>query len=290
MKKITKAVIPVAGLGTRFLPATKATPKEMLTIVDTPAIEYIVREAVESGITDILFITSRTKHVLENHFDINPELEYSLQKGNKTEQIEKLREISSLCRFHYIRQQEPKGLGHAIYHAKVFAGDDPFVVLLGDDLVYNKEKPCTRQLIDVYEKHPGIVLGVQTVSSDDISKYGALKCESNIEERVYKVSDLVEKPKKEEAPSNMAILGRYILTPEIFEALENTKPGAGGEIQLTDAIKMLCDKIDVFGYDFIGRRYDTGNKSGYLEAVVEYALRRDDLKDEFLKFLKEKIK
>lgn len=289
MKKITKAVIPVAGMGTRFLPATKAAPKEMLTIVDTPAIEYIVREAVESGITDILFITSRTKHILENHFDINPELEYALNKSGKTDQIEKLREISSLCRFHYIRQQEPKGLGHAIYHAKVFAGNDPFVVLLGDDIVYNEDKPCTKQLIDIYEKHPGIILGAQTVSSDDISKYGALKCDK-IEDRVYKVTDMVEKPKKEEAPSNMAVLGRYILTPEIFEALENTKPGAGNEIQLTDAIKMLCDKIDVYGYDFIGRRYDTGNKLGYLEAVVDFALRRDDLKDEFTKYLKEKIK
>ena len=288
MKKITKAVIPVAGLGTRFLPATKATPKEMLTIIDIPAIEYIVREAVESGITDILFVTSRTKHVLENHFDINPELEYTLNKSGKGDQIEKLREISSLCNFHYIRQQEPKGLGHAIYHAKTFAGNDPFVVLLGDDIVYNDEKPCTKQLIDVYENHPGIVLGVQTVSYDNISKYGALKCDK-VADRTYKVSDMVEKPKKEEAPSNIAVLGRYILTPEIFEALENTKPGAGGEIQLTDAIKMLCDKIDVYGYDFTGRRYDVGDKLGYLEAVVEYALRRDDLKDNFLKFLKEKI-
>lgn len=285
MKKITKAVIPVAGLGTRFLPATKATPKEMLTIIDTPTIEYIVREAVKSGITDILFVTSRTKHVLENHFDINPELEATLLKGGKEKEIEKLREVSSLCNFHYIRQQEPKGLGHAIYHAKTFAGNDPFVVLLGDDVVYNDEYPCTKQLIDVYEKHPGIVLGVQTVSSDDISKYGALKCEP-VEERTYKVSDMVEKPKKEEAPSNIAVLGRYILTPDIFEALENTKPGAGGEIQLTDAIKMLCDKIGVYGYDFEGRRYDIGNKQGYLEAIVDYALRRDDLKDEFYKYIK----
>lgn len=289
MKKITKAVIPVAGLGTRFLPATKATPKEMLTIIDIPAIEYIVREAVDSGITDILFITSRSKHSLENHFDINPELENLLNSKGKTKEIEKLREISSLCRFHYVRQQEPKGLGHAIYHAKVFAGNDPFAVLLGDDVVYNDEEPCIGQLINAYNNNPGIILGSQSVSYDDISKYGALKCEK-VNDRLYKVSDMVEKPKKEEAPSNIAVLGRYILTPEIFEALENTKPGAGGEIQLTDAIKILTDKIPVYGYDFIGKRYDIGDKQGYLQAIVETALRRDDLKDDFLNFLKSTIK
>lgn len=287
MKKITKAVIPAAGLGTRFLPATKAMPKEMLPIIDIPTIQYIVEEAVQSGITDLLIITSRSKKAIEDHFDINVELECALTKSGKTQVISELRKISDMVNVQFIRQQEQKGLGHAVYHAKTFAAGEPFAVLLGDDVVHS-EVPCLKQMIDVYEKHPGTILGVQTVSYDNISKYGALDC-SKVEDRVYRVKDMVEKPKKEEAPSNIAVLGRYILEPEIFDALEKTKPGAGGEIQLTDAIKMLCESGKVYGYDFIGRRYDVGDKFGYLQAMVEYALRRDDLGDVFSEYLKEII-
>ncbi len=288
MKKITKAVIPAAGLGTRFLPATKAMPKEMLPIIDIPTIQYIVEEAVQAGITDLLIITSRSKKSIEDHFDINVELECALGKGGKTQVISELRKISDMVNVQFVRQQEQKGLGHAVYHAKTFAAGEPFAVLLGDDVVYNPI-PCLKQMVEVYEKHPGTILGVQTVSPDNISKYGALDC-TPVADRVYQVKDMVEKPKKEEAPSNIAVLGRYILEPEIFDALEQTKPGAGGEIQLTDAIKMLCANGNVYGYDFIGRRYDVGDKFGYLQATVEYALRREDLGGVFADYLKEIVK
>ncbi len=282
--KITKAVIPAAGLGTRFLPATKAVPKEMLPIVDTPTLQYIIEEAAASGIEDILIITGRGKRAIEDHFDKSYELENELKRAGKTDFIEQIEPISSLANIHYVRQKEALGLGHAIHCAKSFVGNSPFAVLLGDDIVHSKT-PCLKQMIDVYDKYSCSVLGVQTVDTSDVSKYGIIKPES-VSERIYKVLDMVEKPKVEDAPSNIAVLGRYIINPEIFECLENVKPGAGGEIQLTDALSMLATKQDIYAYDFVGQRYDVGNKMGFLKATVEQALRRDDLKEEFLEYLK----
>jgi len=282
--KITKAVIPAAGLGTRFLPATKAVPKEMLPIVDTPTLQYIIEEAAASGIEDILIITGRGKRAIEDHFDKSYELENELKRAGKTDFIEQIEPISSLANIHYVRQKEALGLGHAIYCAKSFVGNSPFAVLLGDDIVHS-ETPCLKQMIDVYDKYSCSVLGVQTVDTSDVSKYGIIKPES-VSERIYKVLDMVEKPKVEDAPSNIAVLGRYIINPEIFECLENVKPGAGGEIQLTDALSMLAAKQDIYAYDFVGQRYEVGNKMGFLKATVEQALRRDDLKEEFLEYLK----
>lgn len=285
MSKVKKAVIPAAGLGTRFLPATKAQPKEMLPIVDKPTIQYIIEEAVDSGIEDIIIITGRSKRSIEDHFDKSYELESELTKSNKEKMLKLVQDISNLANIYYIRQKEPLGLGHAIHCAKTFVGREPFAVLLGDDVVYNEEKPCLKQMIEVYDQYHASVLGVQTVAPEDISKYGAIagKC---IAERVYKVSDMVEKPKPEEAPSNVAILGRYIINPGIFECLEQIQPGAGGELQLTDALKLLCQREDMYAYDFVGRRYDVGSKEGFLEATVEYALRREDLKEDFIAYLK----
>lgn len=285
--KVRKAVIPAAGLGTRFLPATKAMPKEMLPIVDTPTIQYIIDEAVKSGIEDIIIVTGRTKRSIEDHFDKAYELETELEKSGKKELVKIVQDISNMANIYYVRQKEAKGLGHAIHCAKTFIGNEPFAVLLGDDVV-KSDKPCLAQMIEVYDKYQASVLGVQTVSPDDISKYGAVAC-TKVEERVYKVSDMVEKPKKEDAPSNIAILGRYIISPKIFECIEKTGAGAGGEIQLTDALKMLCEIEDMYAYDFIGRRYDVGNKMGFLEATVEFALSRGDLKDEFTDYLKKVI-
>ncbi len=286
--KVRKAVIPAAGLGTRFLPATKAMPKEMLPIVDTPTIQYIIDEAVKSGIEDIIVVTGRTKRAIEDHFDKAYELETELQKSGKKDLVKVVQDISNMANIYYVRQKEAKGLGHAIHCAKTFIGDEPFAVLLGDDIV-RSDKPCLAQMIEVYDKYQSTVLGVQTVSPDDISKYGAVACRP-VGERIYKVSDLVEKPKKEVAPSNIAILGRYIISPRIFECIEKTGAGAGGEIQLTDALKLLCSMEDVYAYDFIGRRYDVGNRMGFLEATVEFALTRDDLKDEFMQYLKQIVK
>lgn len=286
--KIKKAVIPAAGLGTRFLPATKAQPKEMLPIVDTPTIQYIVQEAVLSGIEDIIIVTGRTKRAIEDHFDKAYELETELEKSGKSDLIKVVRDISNMANIYYVRQKEARGLGHAIYCAKTFVGNEPFAVLLGDDIVSAK-KPCLAQMIEVYNKYQSSVLGVQTVSNDDVSKYGIVSGE-NVEERIYKVGDLIEKPLKELAPSNIAILGRYIITPGIFDCLEKTTEGAGGEIQLTDALKMLCDLENVYAYDFVGRRYDVGNKMGFLEATIEFALSRPDLKDDFLAYLKRIVK
>lgn len=286
--KVRKAVIPAAGLGTRFLPATKAMPKEMLPIVDKPTIQYIIEEAVKSGIEDIIIVTGRTKRSIEDHFDKAYELETELEKNGKKELVKIVQDISNLANIYYVRQKEAKGLGHAIHCAKTFIGNEPFAVLLGDDIV-KSDKPCLEQMIEVYDKYQASVLGVQTVSPDDISKYGVVACTS-VEDRVYKVSDMVEKPKKEEAPSNVAILGRYIISPKIFECIEKTGAGAGGEIQLTDALKLLCTLENVYAYDFIGRRYDVGNKMGFLEATVEFALSRDDLRDEFTEYLKKIIK
>ena len=284
--KIRKAIIPAAGLGTRFLPATKAQPKEMLPIVDKPTIQYIIEEAIASGIEEILVITGRSKKSIEDHFDRNVELEMELEKSGKTELLDLVRDISDMVDIHYIRQKEPRGLGHAIYCAKTFVGDEPFAILLGDDVVYNEEKPCLKQLIDCYNEYRTSVLGVQTVPEENVSKYGIVNGK-HIEGRVYKVKGLVEKPSPEEAPSNFAILGRYIVTPRIFDILENTKPGKGGEIQLTDALLELMSEEAMYAYDFEGRRYDVGDKLGFLEATVEYALRRPDLRDGFIDYLRE---
>ena len=286
IKRVRKAVIPAAGWGTRFLPATKAMPKEMLPIVDTPTIQYIVKEAVESGIEQICLRTSHTKKAIEDHFDRTFELEALLEKGGKTEELRQIREIAEMVQVVTVRQQEAKGLGHAVLCAKAFVGDEPFAVLLGDDVVFSDEKPCLKQLIDVYESTGGSVLGVQTVAHENICKYGCVDGEK-IGDRTYTVNDMVEKPRPEEAPTDVAVLGRYIITPEIFEKLENTAPGAGGEIQLTDALRALAKEQSMYAYDFVGRRYDVGDRLGFLQATVEYALRRSDLRDSFGAYLKE---
>lgn len=283
--KIRKAIIPAAGLGTRFLPATKAQPKEMLPIVDKPTLQYIIEECVASGIEEILIITGRNKKSIEDHFDRSVELEMELEKSGKQEMLEMVREISDMVNIHFIRQKEPRGLGHAILCAKTFVGNEPFAVLLGDDVVYNDEKPCLKQLIDCYGEYKTSVLGVQTVDPNDVNKYGIVGG-IHIEDRVYKVKNLVEKPAVEEAPSNVAILGRYIITPRIFEILEETKPGKGGEIQLTDALLQLVKEEAMYAYDFEGRRYDVGDKLGFLQATVEYALRKPELREGFIEYLK----
>ena len=283
--KIRKAIIPAAGLGTRFLPATKAQPKEMLPIVDKPTLQYIIEECVASGIEEILIITGRNKKSIEDHFDRSVELEMELEKSGKEEMLKMVREISDMVNIHFIRQKEPRGLGHAILCAKTFVGNEPFAVLLGDDVVYNDNKPCLKQLIDCYEEYKTSVLGVQTVEAQDVNKYGIVGG-LHIEDRVYKVKNLIEKPAVEEAPSNVAILGRYIITPKIFEILENTKPGKGNEIQLTDALLELIKHEAMYAYDFEGRRYDVGDKLGFLQATVEYALRKKELRDGFIEYLK----
>ena len=289
MQKVTKAVIPAAGLGTRFLPATKACPKEMLPIVDKPTIQYIIEEALASGIKDILIITGHNKRSIEDHFDYNPELELNLREHGKDELLTMVKEIGDI-NLHYIRQKEPKGLGHAILCAKSFVGDEPFAVLLGDDVVYNEEKSCLQQLLDVYDATGASVLGCQTVPQEKVSSYGIVASEATEDARIFKVNDMVEKPAVEEAPSRLAVLGRYVITPEIFAILEQTAPGRGGEIQLTDALKVLAKEQAMYAYDFVGRRYDVGDKQGYLEATVEYALRRPELREKFLRYLQELMK
>ncbi len=284
-KPIKRAVIPAAGLGTRFLPATKATPKEMLPIVDKPTIQYIVEEALASGIEDIIIITGRSKRAIEDHFDRSVELELVLEEQGKLDLLKMVKDISEI-RIHYIRQKEPKGLGHAVLCAKHFIGDEPFAVLLGDDVVYNDQHPALSQLIHEYNKTGASILGVQEVPEERVSAYGIVAAQVTDDPRLFKVNDMVEKPVAAEAPSHLAVLGRYILSPEIFTILEHTAPGRGGEIQLTDAIKELATKEPVYAYNFAGRRYDVGDKEGFLEASIEYALRRPDLRDNFLKYLK----
>lgn len=281
--RIRKAIIPAAGLGTRFLPATKAQPKEMLPIVDKPTIQYIIEEAVSSGIEQIIIVTGRNKRAIEDHFDRSIELEYALEKSGKTDLLETVRDISDMVDIHYIRQKEPKGLGHAIYCARNFIGNEPFAVLLGDDVVIS-EKPCLKQLIDAFNEYQTSILGVQHVAKEEVDKYGIVACKS-IEDRVFKVKELVEKPKVNEAPSDIAILGRYIITPQIFEYLENAKPGAKGEIQLTDALRDLVKTQAMYAYQFEGKRYDVGNKLGFLQATVEVALQREDIGKQFKKYL-----
>ncbi len=285
--KIKKAVIPAAGLGTRFLPATKAQPKEMLPIVDKPAIQYIVEEAVQAGIEDIIIITGKHKKSIADHFDRNIELEMALKEKQKEKLLEIVEDISSMIDIHYVRQKKPKGLGHAIYCARTFIGNDPFAVLLGDDIVVS-DKPVIQQMAEIYEKEENPILGVQKVPHMEISKYGVVKY-SNSQGRVYDVEDLIEKPPVDEAPSDLAIMGRYIITPDIFDILANTKPGKGGEIQLTDALNELAHRRKVQAYNFKGDRYDVGNKLGFLKATVEFALNRNDLGTEFHDYLKKLI-
>ncbi|PRR76821.1 UTP--glucose-1-phosphate uridylyltransferase [Clostridium liquoris] len=281
--KVKKAIIPAAGLGTRFLPATKAQPKEMLPIVDKPTIQYIIEEAVASGIEEILIITGRNKRAIEDHFDKSIELEQQLQNTGKDDLLKMVEDISNMADIYYIRQKEPKGLGHAIGCARTFVGNEPFAVMLGDDVV-DSEVPCLKQLIDCFNEYKTTILGVQEVPSQDVYKYGIIKG-MYIEDRVYKVKDLIEKPKVEEAPSNVAILGRYIITPQIFDILQNTNPGKGGEIQLTDALRTLANQEAMYAYAFQGRRYDVGDKLGFLEATVEFALKRQDLREPFMNYL-----
>ncbi|MCX7781658.1 MAG: UTP--glucose-1-phosphate uridylyltransferase GalU [Negativicutes bacterium] len=280
--KVRKAVIPAAGLGTRFLPATKAQPKEMLPIVDKPAIQYIIEEAIQSGIEEILIITGRNKRAIEDHFDRAIELELTLKGQGKYDLLGLVEELSDIT-IHYVRQKEPKGLGHAVLCAKQFVGDEPFAVLLGDDIV-DAAVPCLKQLIDVYADYPGTVLGVQQVPESKVSSYGIVK-PSAIKEALWKVDDMVEKPSVAEAPSRLAVLGRYIIEPEIFAILETTPPGRGGEIQLTDGLRKLAAEKAVYAYHFEGRRYDIGDKQGYLEATVEFALKRPDIREQFLRYL-----
>ena len=285
-QRVRKAIIPAAGLGTRFLPATKSQPKEMLPIVDKPTLQYIIEEAIASGIEEILIVTGRNKKSIEDHFDRSVELELELEQKGKTAMLEMVQDISNMVNIHYIRQKEPKGLGHAIHCAKSFIGNEPFAVLLGDDIV-DAETPCLKQMIDAYDEYKTSILGVQEVAKENVDKYGILDVKY-IEDRVYKVKDMVEKPSVEDAPSNIAILGRYIITPEIFNILENQEAGKGGEIQLTDALQTLATKEAIYAYNFEGRRYDVGDKLGFLEATVDFALKRPELRDDFMAFLESK--
>lgn len=286
MKKIRKAVIPAAGFGTRFLPATKATPKEMMPIVDKPAIQYIVEEALQSGIEEILIISGHAKRAIEDHFDTNTDLELQLQRQGKTDLLNMVRSISEI-NIHYIRQKHMRGLGDAVLCARSFIDDEPFAVLLGDDIVYNETKPALKQMIHVYDKVGATVLGCQEVPKEKVSAYGIVKGQLTDDPDLLRVVDMIEKPSIEEAPSRFAALGRYILTPDVFEVLERVQPGKGNEIQLTDALKLMADREAVYAYNFKGKRYDIGNKLGYLKAVVEYALRRPDLGEDFRAYLQD---
>lgn len=286
IKPVRKAIIPAAGLGTRFLPATKAQPKEMLPIVDKPTIQYIIEEAVASGIEEILIITGRNKRAIEDHFDRSIELELTLEKQGKSELLELVREISDVT-IHYIRQKEPKGLGHAILCAKQFVGDEPFAVLLGDDVV-DAQIPALKQLMDVYARTGMTVLGVQEVAAEKVSSYGIVAPVKR-DGDLCEVADLVEKPSVEAAPSRLAILGRYVIDPAIFAHLEHTAPGKGDEIQLTDALKSLLQEQTMFAYSFAGRRYDVGDKMGFLEATIDFALKRPELHDGLLDYMRTKV-
>ncbi|WP_044736935.1 UTP--glucose-1-phosphate uridylyltransferase GalU [Geobacillus kaustophilus] len=282
MKKVRKAIIPAAGLGTRFLPATKAMPKEMLPIVDKPTIQYIIEEAIASGIEDIIIVTGKGKRAIEDHFDNAFELEQNLIQKGKYDLLEKVKEPSKVD-IHYIRQKEPKGLGHAVWCARNFIGDEPFAVLLGDDIV-QAETPCLKQLIDQYEQTLSSVIGVKRVPDNETHRYGII---DPIEQhgRCYQVRQFVEKPAPGTAPSNLAIMGRYILTPEIFLFLEKQEAGAGGEIQLTDAIQKLNEIQRVFAYEFEGKRYDVGEKLGFIQTTIEFALQHDELKEDLIQFM-----
>lgn len=285
MQKIRKAVIPAAGFGTRFLPATKAMPKEMLPIVDKPTIQYIAEEILESGIDQILIISGHAKRAIEDYFDSSPELESHLYEHGKMSVLKEIRKISSI-KIHYVRQQYMRGLGDAILCAKEFVDGEPFGVILGDDVVYHPETPALKQLMEQYEQTGGTVIGCQRVAPDRVSAYGIIAGKEINDKGLLKVDDMVEKPSISEAPSRVAALGRYVITPEVFEVLEQTEPGKGGEIQLTDALCVMAHTGNVYAYCFEGKRYDTGDKLGFLKATVEYALRRDDLGDDFYTYLK----
>ena len=287
MKKVRKAIIPAAGLGTRFLPVTKNTAKEMLPIIDIPTIQLIVEEAVASGIEEILIITNNCKHDMEDYFDINYELEQRLLNSNKIKEYELIHNIAFMSNIHFIHQKEPKGLGHAVLCGKSFVGDEPFAVLLGDDVVKNRNGlPALRQLIDAYNEVGCSILGVQEVARDQVNKYGVVKPVKEVSNRLIEINDMIEKPSIEEAPSNLAVLGRYVLNPEIFESLENTAPGKGGEIQLTDAVKILNNSQNVYAYNFEGERYDVGDRFGFIKATIDFALEREDLKERVLDYIK----
>lgn len=289
MTTIKKAIIPAAGLGTRFLPATKAQPKEMLPIVDKPTIQYIVEEAVASGIEDIIIISGRGKRAIEDHFDTSYELETKLEEHEKYDMLEQVQSISNLANIHYIRQKQPKGLGHAIHCAHSFIGDEPFAVLLGDDIVVSEE-PCLKQLIDVFEEYETAVIGTHHVPKQDVSKYGIIEAVAGEEGKaVQEIKSLVEKPAIEKAPSTQAIMGRYILTPAIFPILENLSAGKGGEIQLTDGLIKLNELEKVLAYNFSGTRYDIGDKLGFVQATIDFALLRDDLHDDIKDYMVKKI-
>ena len=285
-QKVRKAVFPAAGLGTRFLPATKASPKEMLPLVDKPLIQYSVEEAVNCGIESILIITGRDKTAIEDHFDISFELEQVLKERGKDEMFDLVRAVSELARISYMRQKQALGLGHAIYQAKDFVGNEPFAVLLADDVV-DAEKPALQQLIDVYEKYDAPVIATMQVEGEAISRFGVIDAKEEVEPGVFKVREVIEKPKFEDAPSDMAVIGRYIFTPELFDALEHTKPGAGGEIQVADAMReLLNDGFPFYAVRLEGTRHDAGDKLGFLIATVEFALKHEDLAADFRKYLK----
>lgn len=287
MQKIRKAVIPAAGFGTRFLPETKAMPKEMLPIVDKPTIQYIVEEIKASGIDQILIISGHAKRAIEDHFDSSPELEQHLYESGKMDLLREVRKVASV-KIHYTRQQYMRGLGDAILCAKDFIDGEPFGVILGDDVVYNANgEPALRQLMDQYEKTGGTVIGCQVVKPEQVSSYGIVDGVKTDDPNLLKVKDMIEKPSVEEAPSRFAALGRYVITPEVFDVLEQTKPSKGGEIQLTDALRVMAHNGSVYAYNFTGKRYDTGNKLGYLKATVEFALRRPDLGPQFRQYLKD---
>ena len=287
--KVKKAVIPVAGFGTRFLPATKAIPKEMLPIIDIPTIQYIVQECIDSGIEEILIIDNDSKLEIRKHFSIDERLENKLLSVNKINEYNLVHEIATKVKISYVQQNNPKGLGHAVYLAKEWVNNEPFVVLCGDDIMVNKTGlPVTKQLIDAYESTNCSILGVQEILRENVHKYGVVT-PVNMEGRLLQISDVVEKPKTEEAPSNYATLGRYVLSPKIFELLENQTPGAGGEIQLTDSIRRMMNLEKVYAYNFEGIRYDAGDKFGYVSAVIDFALERDDLKELVLEHLKKKL-
>jgi UTP--glucose-1-phosphate uridylyltransferase len=287
--KVRKAVFPAAGLGTRFLPATKAQPKEMLPLVDKPIIQYGVEEAIHSGITNIIIVTGRGKTAIEDHFDVSYELEHLLEIRKKTELLALVREVSDLINVAYTRQKEARGLGHAVLCAREMVADEPFTTVLADDVI-DAETPCIRQLLDIYEFFCAPVLAVMEVPHESISSYGCIDAEpvshNGSKNKVFRIRDLVEKPKPSEAPSNLAIIGRYVLTPDIFESIENIDPGAGGEIQLTDALRRLLRSRPIYAYKFDGKRYDAGDKLGFLKATVEFALRRHDLGGPFREYLK----
>jgi len=282
---VRKAVIPAAGLGTRFLPVTKAQPKEMLPIIDTPTIQYVVQEAVDSGIDDILIISGKGKRAIEDHFDRNFELEARLENNDDDNMYNEIRHIADMANIHYIRQKELNGLGDAIYHARLHTGNEPFAVLLGDTII-DSVIPVTQQLIDVYNQYRQTIIGVEVVPEDKVSRYGIIGGKK-ISDSIWEVSELVEKPEPQASPSNLAIAGRYILTPEIFKAIEQTKPGKNNEIQLTDAMRIMLRRESIYCNIIEGKRYDIGNKMDYLKTTVEFALKRKEFADEFSRFLKE---